>query len=203
LERSPEAYRPATAAMFRTRRASGADTIQVGPNAVKNVDQRYDAPSITSASFLGSAKAQSTNGQPIAIMVNLRGGARYAMTYGGITAGATKVFLPVAYKYINSQGYSWSSTLIVSSLGSSTAQVKISYLDNRGSAYSAENLGPFPVSGTQQFDLRFHSSTSTLANFFGAIVIESTNGEPVGAMVQSRGLGGSGDALLAYTGLGQ
>ncbi len=178
---------------------SGVDTITVGPNSVKNVDQRYDAPSITSASFLGSATAASTNGQPIAIMVNLRGGARYAMTYDGIRGGGAKVYLPVGYKYINSAGYSWSSTAVVHNFGSAPANIHISYFDTRAGKPSVTNLGPYVVTDTVQIDLRYHVSTSTLTDFFGSIVIDSD--QPVGAMVQTRGSGGSGDALFAYKGL--
>jgi hypothetical protein len=179
------------------------DTIIVPANGVKNVDQRGDAPAITSANFLGSAIAQSTNGQPIAIMVNLRGGSRFAMTYDGIAGGGTKVYLPVGYKNINSQGYSWSSTMIVHNFGASAANVTVDYLDNRSGKPSATGvtLGTIQPGGTIQYDLRFDASISTLPDFFGAIVLTSTNGQPIAAMVQSRGANGSGDSLLAYKGL--
>jgi hypothetical protein len=179
------------------------DTIIVPANGVKNVDQRGDAPAITSTNFLGSAIAQSTNGQPIAIMVNLRGGSRYAMTYDGITGGGTKVYLPVGYKNITSQGYSWSSTMIVHNFGASAANVTVDYLDNRSGKPSATGvtLGTIQPGATIQYDLRFDASISTLPDFFGAIVLTSTNGQTIAAMVQSRGSGGSGDSLLSYKGL--
>jgi hypothetical protein len=180
--------------------AATPDTISVAANSVKNVDQRYaDAPAITSASFLGSAVASAD--QQIAIMVNLRGGSRSAFTYDGITGGSTKVFLPVGYKNIASAGYSWSSTAIVRNFGAAPANIRFDYIDNRSGHAAVLNQGPYVVDGTVQFDLRYHPSTTSMTDFFGAMVINSD--QPVGAMVQTRGAGGSGDALLAYKGLGQ
>ena len=65
---------------------AGKDTITIPAGTVKNVDQRYDAPSITSSDFIGAALVTPTAGS-VAVMANLRGGSQYAMTYGGLTGG--------------------------------------------------------------------------------------------------------------------
>lgn len=186
---------------------AGKDTITIPANSVKNVDQRSDAPSITSADFMGAALVtpvvtpSTGRTEPVAVMVNLRGGSRYAMTYGGLTGGVGaggKMFLPVAYKSINSGGLSWSSTVVFYTF-TADAQVKVKFIDNR-TGYPTWDSGPFTVSAGTQFDLRSHASTSGYDNFFGAIVVEVVSGQ-VGAIVQTRGMGGSGDALMAYQGL--
>lgn len=181
---------------------AGIDTITIPAGTVKNVDQRYDAPSITSADFMGAALVTPTAGS-VAVMVNLRGGSQFAMTYGGLTSGVSaggKMFLPVNYKNITSGGITWSSTIVFYTL-TADAQVKLTFNDNR-SGYPAWTTETFNVRAGDQFDLRYHASTSGHDTFFGAVVVEVISGQ-VGAIVQSRGLGGAGDALMAYQGLTQ
>lgn len=179
---------------------NASEIVSVPPNGVANVDQRFTSASIGPV-FLGAAVAQSTNGQPIAIMVNLRGGARYAMTYAGLADGGTKAYLPVGYKNISSQGYSFSSTFIVTNIGTSTTTITADFIDNRAGfpAQLGVNLGTLAPGETKQFDLRF--SGPTAPTFFGAATINSSASD-IAAMVQSRGSGGTGgDVLFAYRGL--
>jgi hypothetical protein len=179
---------------------SGKDTIIIPANSVKNVDQR-DASSITSPTFLGAALVTPLSGASVAVVVNLRGGSQYAMTYGGLTSGVgagSKMFLPVAYKSINSGGRSWSSTIVFNSFTASS-EVRLTFTDNR-SGFSPWTTTTFTVKAGDQFDLRSHTSTTGHDTFFGAVVVEVISGQ-VGAIVQTRGLGGSGDALMAYQGL--
>ena len=186
---------------------SGKDTVTIPAGSVVNVDQRSNAPSITSSDFMGAAVVTpvvtpSTGiTEPVAVMVNLRGGSRYAMTYGGLTSGVSaggQMFLPVAYKSISSGGLSWSSTVVFYTF-TADAQVKLKFYDNR-SGFPSWESGPFTVSVGSQFDLRSHASSAGHDTFFGAVVVEVISGQ-VGAIVQTRGLGGSGDALMAYQGL--
>jgi len=182
---------------------SGKDTVTVPARGAKNVDQRYDAPSITSATFLGGARIRSTNAQPIAAMVNLRGGARYGMTYGGIMAGGTTAYLPISYKEISSQGYSWSSTVIVSNLESAAGNATVNFTFYPTSGGSIEDPEDYAVPNIEQFDLRYRTAVHDDASFIGAVKVESV-GSParsIGVMVQTRGAGGSGDALMAFQGL--
>jgi hypothetical protein len=181
---------------------SGKDTITIPAGTVKNVDQRYDAPSITSANFMGAALVTPTAGS-VAVMVNLRGGSQFAMTYGGLTtsvAAGGKMFLPVGYKNITSAGISWSSTIVFYTF-TSDAQVRLTFNDNR-SGYLPWTSTTYTVKAGDQFDLRYHESTAGHDTFFGAVVVEVISGQ-VAAVVQTRGLGGAGDALMAYQGLAQ
>jgi hypothetical protein len=181
---------------------SGKDTITIPEGSVKNVDQRYDAPSITSGDFMGAALVTPTAGS-VAVMVNLRGGNQFAMTYGGLTSGVAaggKMFLPVGYKNIASAGLSWSSTIVFYTF-TTDAQVKLTFTDTR-SGYPAWTTDTYTVKAGDQFDLRYHASTTGHDTFFGAVVVEVVSGQ-VSAVVQTRGLGGSGDALMAFQGLTQ
>jgi hypothetical protein len=178
------------------------DTISIPKGTVKNVDQRLalDAPSITSATFMGSAIVTPTAGS-VAVMANLRGGSQYAMTYGGLTSGVgagSKMYLPVAYKEIASGGRTWSSTIVFQSFTASS-QVRLTFTDNR-SGFSPWTTTTFTVTPGTQFDLRSHASTDGHSTFFGAVVVEVISGQ-VGAIVQTRGLGSTGDAMMAYQGL--
>jgi carbonic anhydrase/acetyltransferase-like protein (isoleucine patch superfamily) len=50
-----------------------------------------------------------------------------------------------------------------------------------------------------QFDLRYDTAIASHATFIGAVKVTSTSA--VGMMVQTRGSGGTGDALMAFQGL--
>lgn len=187
---------------------SGTDTVKVTAGAVKNVDQRYDAPSITSGSFMGGAVIKSTNGQPIAAMVNLRGGSRYAMTYGGLMGGGTTAYLPISYKAISSAGYSWSSTVIVSNLESDAGDATVNFTFYPEGASTIADSTDYTVSDIKQFDLRYSTSigaggANEQSSFIGAVKVESVGATPrnIGVMVQTRGLGGAGDSLMAFQAL--
>jgi hypothetical protein len=178
---------------------SGKDTITVPAHSAKNVDQRYDAPSITSPTFMGGALIKSTNGQPIAAMVNLRGGSRYGMTYGGIMRGGTTAYIPIAYKTISSAGYSWSSTIIVYNFERTTGDATIKFTFYPTAGGSIDDPNNYTVSSIDQFDLRYKTAVASLPSFIGAIKV--TSSRPVGVLVQTRGAGGVGDALMAFLGL--
>jgi hypothetical protein len=178
---------------------SGKDTVYVPPHSSKNVDQRTDAPSITSPTFMGGAVLKSTNGQPIAAMVNLRGGSRYGMTYGGIMRGGTTAYIPIAYKAISSAGYSWSSTIIVYNFDRALGDANVNFTFYPAAGGSIVDPNNYTVSSIRQFDLRFTTVIANQTSFIGAIKVTSTR--PIGLMVQTRGAGGVGDALMAFLGL--
>jgi len=188
-------YLPASSAYT----VSGKDTVYVPPHAAKNVDQRYDAPSITSATFMGGAVIKSTNGQPIAAMVNLRGGSRYGMTYGGIMRGGTTAYIPIAYKTISSAGYSWSSTIIVYNFERTTGNATVNFTFYPTAGGSIADPNNYTVSSISQFDLRYTTTIASQPSFIGSVKV--TSSRPVGVMVQTRGAGGAGDALMAFLGL--
>lgn len=181
---------------------SGTDTVTVPAGGAANVDQRYNAPSITSATFLGGAVIQSTNGMPIAAMVNLRSN-RYGMTYGGMMGGGTTAYLPISYKTISSGGYSWSSTVIVTNFDEALGDATVNFTFYPSGATAIADSTPYTVSDVRQFDLRYSTAISAQPTFIGAVKVESTGTTPrnIGVMVQTRGLGGSGDSLMAFLGL--
>ena len=191
-------YLPASGAYT----VSGTDTVTVPAGGALNVDQRNNAPSITSATFLGGAVIQSTNGMPIAAMVNLRSG-RYGMTYGGMSGGGTTAYLPISYKTISSAGYSWSSTVIVYNFDDAAGDATVNFTFFPSGATAIADSTNYTVSDVQQFDLRYSTVIASQPSFIGAIKVESTGGTPrnIGVMVQTRGLGGSGDSLMAFLGL--
>jgi hypothetical protein len=182
---------------------SGKDTVTVDAKAAKNVDQRYDAPSITSATFIGGARIKCTNGQKIAAMVNLRGGSRYGMTYGGIMGGGTTAYLPIAYKDISSAGYSWSSTVIVQNFDSALGDATVNFTFYPSGGSAIVDPTNYTVQDLSQFDLRYSTSISSESSFIGAVKVTSGGGSPrdIGVMVQTRGAGGTGDALMSFLGL--
>ncbi len=123
------------------------------------------------------------------------------MTYGGLTntvAAGGKIFLPVGYKNLSSAGMSWSSTLVFWT-PDANATVNVQYIDNRA-GFAPVTSANYTIQKGTQFDLRNHASTAGMSTFFGAMVINVVSGN-VAAMVQTRGLGGTGDALMAYQGL--
>ena len=182
---------------------SGKDTVTVPAKGALNVDQRYDAPSITSATFMGGAVIKSTNGQPIAAMVNLRGGSRYGMTYGGIMDGGVTAYLPIAYKTISSGGYSWSSTLIVYNFDHAVGDATVNFTFYPSAGATIVDSTDYTVSDISQFDLRYTTDIASEASFIGAVKVTSSGATPrnIGVMIQTRGAGGSGDAMMAFLGL--
>jgi hypothetical protein len=177
------------------------DTVTVTAKAALNVDQRY-VSGITSDTFFGAAEIQSTNGQPIAAMVNLRGGTRYGMTYGGVMGGGTTAYIPIAYKEIASGGYSWSSTVIVQNMEPTTSTVNFTFYP--GGEAAIEDAMDYDVGEIRQFDLRYTTSIGAggadeQSSFIGAVKVESD--QTVGVMIQTRGAGGTGDSLMSFLGL--
>lgn len=180
---------------------SGKDTVIVPAKGALNVDQRYNAPSITSATFMGGAVIKSTNAQPIAAMVNLRGGSRYGMTYGGLMIGGTTAYLPIAYKTISSAGYSWSSTIIVYNFDRAAGDATVNFTFYPTSGGIIADPNDYTVSDIRQFDLRFATAVAANPSFIGSVKVTSDGSHNIGVMIQTRGAGGSGDALMAFLGL--
>lgn len=182
---------------------SGKDTVTVPAKAALNVDQRYDAPSITSPTFMGGAVLKCTNAQPIAAMVNLRGGTRYGMTYGGIMGGGMTAYIPISYKEISSAGYSWSSTIIVYNFDRAAGDATVNFTFYPTAGGTIADTNNYTVSDISQFDLRYTTVIAAETSFIGAVKVTSVGVTPrnIGVMVQTRGAGGLGDALMAFLGL--
>jgi hypothetical protein len=182
---------------------SGVDTVTVPVNGARNVDQRYTdghAPSITSDRFMGGAVVRSTNGQPIAVMVNLRGGSRYGMTYAGISQESSVSYLPIAYRGISSFGNVYDSTPIVFNPADTAVSVRFTFYRTNGQVIADPTW--YPVEKVRQFDLRYVTALTNHGSFIGSIKIETSDGRPIRTMVQTRGSGGAtGDVFMSYLGL--
>ena len=180
----------------------GTDVVVVPAHGAKNVDQRYDAPSITSPTFIGGAVVKSTNAQPIAANVNLRGGSRYGFTYGSLIGGALEAYAPIAYKDIASAGYAWSSTIIVHNFDLAAGDATVNFTFYPTSGGSIVDPTDYIVSDISQFDLRYSTVIASDPTFIGSVKVTSVGaGRDIGVLVQTRGAGGTGDALMAYLGL--
>jgi hypothetical protein len=121
------------------------------------------------------------------------------MTYGGIMRGGTTAYIPIAYKTISSAGYSWSSTIIVYNFERMTGDAIIKFTFYPAAGGSIDDPNNYTVSSIDQFDLRYKTAVASLPSFIGAIKV--TSSRPVGVLVQTRGAGGVGDALMAFLGL--
>jgi hypothetical protein len=183
----------------------GTDIVTVTAKGALNVDQRYPegASSIKSAQFMGAAKVQSLNGQQIAIMTNLRGGTRYGMTYGGLMTGGTTGYVPISYKEIQSGGYSWSSTIIVYNLESNVGDATVKFTFYPSGRDPFEDPNEYTVTDIRQFDLRYATVVSGSTSYLGSVKVESVGStpRPLGILVQTRGVLGTGDALMAFLGV--
>lgn len=176
---------------------AGTDSVVVPAGGALNIDQRYDAPSITSQSFMGAALVTVQNGQPIAAMVNLRGGSRYGMTYGGLASGGMTAYLPIAYKGISSQGYSWNSAVLLQSLTGEETTANLTFYPS--GQQPVVDPTSYSFSDVRQLDLRYTTAVASRSSFIGAIKVETD--KPIAVLIQTRGSGGLGDALMAYKGL--
>jgi hypothetical protein len=186
--------------------ATQKDVVTVKAGGSLNVDQRY-VDGITSDTFFGAAAIKSTNNQPIAAMVNLRGGTRYGMTYGGLMAGTTSAgYIPISYKEVASGGYSWSSTVVVQNMGGADAQVEFTfYPAGEAEIADVETYTVTAAEGVRQFDLRYTTAigadgVNEQPRFIGALKVDVVSGT-AGVMVQTRGAGGAGDSLMAFQAL--
>jgi len=188
-----------------TSNVVGTDIVTVTAKGALNVDQRYalGASSIKSAIFMGAAKVQSLNGQPIAIMTNLRGGTRYGTTYGGVMTGGRYGYVPIAYKEIYSGGYVWSSTVIVYNLESHLGDAVVRFKFYPSGREPFEDPNEYTVTDIRQFDLRYTTTVAGQTSFIGSVKVESVDGTPrsIGVLVQTRGIGETGDALMSFLGL--
>jgi len=189
----------------QTGTSSGPYNVTVA-NAT-TIDMRTDS-AITSGSFMGAVKLTSTNGTPIAAMLNTRGdnavsgAAKYASTYGGISSGVTTAFVPYLLKYINSAGYSWSTTILLQNLDPGAGDLDVSVTYNEDPLFGTNSYTSLQT-GIADFafvDLRYDPNI-TGAGFYGGAKIESTNGRPFGVVVLVRGSSGAGDALSSYLGV--
>ena len=117
--------------------------------------------------------------------------------------GGTTAYLPIAYKTISSGGYSWSSTIIVHNFDHVAGDATVNFTFYPSAGATIVDSTDYTVLDISQFDLRYTTAVASETSFIGAVKVTSSGATPrnIGVMIQTRGSGGSGDALMAFLGL--
>jgi hypothetical protein len=186
----------------KTGTVTGPYTVTV--STATTIDQRYDT-NITSDSFFGAVVLTSTNSTPVAAILNSRGdapggAAKFASTYGGFASGVQTAYVPYLLKYINSAGYSWSTSILLQNLDPASGDLEVDVLYKEDPSRGTNTYTSHQTIATFDWvDLRYDTNLAQ-ATFYGGAKIVSTNGRPFGAVVLVRGSGFTGDALSCYLG---
>jgi len=172
--------------------------ITLSPGEMRSIDQRYDM-SITTGTYYGTASLEALSGEIVAIS-NIRATGTYqpvsSVAVGG--SSVTKVAVPVVYKEHSMLGYSWSTAVGVMNLSGTDATVRVTYYPFSGGSsiqYDTTVSANSSINIDQRYDT--HISTST---FEGSMTVESLTGQNILALVNLRGLGGTGDNQGSYVG---
>ena len=117
----------------------GADTWTEGPVAIppgaRHTFDQKDSP--IPDNFLGSAVV-SSDGQPLAVVVNEINPTGIALSYTGFSTGATKITAPLLFKSYNN----WNTGLQVQNVGTATANVTVTYYWDGGSCTENATIEP-------------------------------------------------------------
>ena len=166
------------------------------------IDQRYDS-AITSDTFFGAVNLSVQGSGTIAAMLNERGddgttgAAKFATTYSGFTSGVTQVYVPYLLKYITSAGYSWSTSILIQNLDTSSDLTVDIYYNESPLIGTHSYTSTKTVSAFDFVDLRYDTNLGQ-DTFYGGAKIVSRDNHPFGVVVLVRGSEGSGDALSSY-----
>jgi hypothetical protein len=181
-------------------------TITYSDGTVKNTtiapgaaDSRY-TPAETGlpsgASGLLGAKVESTNGQPIVVLVNEDNGFNRAASYNGFAAGTKTVRAPIVMK----RYFKYNTSVTCQNVGSAAATMTIAY-----GGITGTNTSPSIAVGDSHLFLQqtdslladgwIGSATVTSAEDIVCIVNEDMNEAPESTQIM--------DQLFAYNGIGQ
>lgn len=145
----------------------------------RNPDQVPGLP----AGFLGSATVSSDNGQPLVAVVNeVKSGETISLSYDALTGGATTLYAPFIARDAPLWEQQWSTGLQVQNLGGATAQVLIEYVSGEGTAVYSTTAA-IPPGSSVSFDHRQEGVLPLPSGFLGGARLTSTNGVPIGAIV--------------------
>jgi hypothetical protein len=177
-------------------------TISYSDGTVKNTtiapgaaDSRY-TPSEGLSSGLYSAKVESTNGQPIVVLVNESSAYNRAASYSGFDSGATSVRTPIVMR----RYYKYNTSITCQNIGTAAATMTIQYGGVAGSTTS-------PMIDPDDNHLFYQPSDPLLSdNWIGSATI--TSAQPVVCVVNEDMNEGAEstqymDQLFAYNGIGQ
>lgn len=131
------------------------------------------------AGFLGMAHVASSDGAPLAVLVNLiNPQSTAAMNYLASAAGSPVLALP----YVARQAEGWSTNILVYNPNSVPAVVSIVYYDSNGSPLAREEEA-IPAGGTRSF---FQQRQAALPDgFLGSALVQSVTGSPLVAVVNA------------------
>lgn len=120
---------------------------------------------------------------------------KFEMNYNafGPSDADVTIYAPVAFRQYLAPQFGWNTNIFVANFGTSPAQVKVTFI---GGGLAA------PVTSTQTITVsgRFQQATFTglPTNWGGAAIIESTNGQPIVAVVLEATSSGPMDRSTAY-----
>lgn len=178
-------------------------TITYSDGTIKNTviapgaaDSRYTPAEGVPVGQLLGAKVESTNSQPIVVLVNESNAYNRAASYSGFAAGTYTVRAPIVMK----RYYKYNTSITCQNLGTAAATMTIEYAGIAGSTTSPS----IPVNSTHMFyqpaetslsDGWIGSATITSAEPIVCVVNEDMNEPPEGTQFM--------DMLYAYNGIGQ
>jgi len=209
-------YNPTTNGACTTGAAAVVDTVTGIPQyASRQVSQESEstlgAPAVTGCSafqgrFLGSATVASTNGQPVVVIVNQIVQDKL-FTYNGFTASGLDVLAPAYMRHY----YNYFASLTIANPNASDAQVDLTYTPSTGSnpmtTVTASHTIPAGKSITiydgdsaspAQTDLETDYPISATNRFFGSVLIHSTNGVGIVAVVNQEATAAGGNQAGSY-----
>jgi len=146
--------------------------------------------------LLTGAKIESTNGQPLAVLVNESTDKNRAASYSGFTSGSTTVRAPIVMR----RYYKYNTSITCQNIGTASATMSISYGGISGTTTSPS----IPVNGIHLF---YQPADSLLSDgFIGSATITST--QPIVCVVnedmnEAPERDQIMDQLYAYNGIGQ
>lgn len=147
-----------------------------------------------------TAKAVSTNGEPIIGVINESNGYNRAASYSAFTAGSTNVRAPIVYKRF----YGFNTSITCMNVGSSPASFTAAYVADSASGTSAVNESSTTIDPNFGSQLYQPNNSSLNDGYNGAAAI--TSSQPMACVVNEDITEGatattSQDSLFTYNGI--
>lgn len=158
----------------------------------------WPPPAGLPSGFVGSAVLYSTNAQDIVAIVNevVSPGVQ-GMSYSGFSGGTPKVSLPLIMK----DNYGWHTSIQVQNLGAITATVDVNYYAKGSSTPTHTDLGV--EIGPSAVKVFWPLPAGVPDGFVGSATLESTNSQPLVAVVNEVCTACTGESSAAYNGFNE
>lgn len=171
-------------------------TTTIGPGAS---DSRYTPGEGLPDGTLTGATVQSTNAQPLVVIVNESTNMNRAATYEGFLTGSTTVRAPIVMK----KYFKYNTSVTCQNVGAAAATMTVAYSGIAGSQATAAAI---PVGGTHLFYQPGDALLAGQASWIGSATI--TSAQPIVCVVnedmnEAPDVNMSKDMLFAYDGIGQ